>query len=168
MELFYSNPNRSFYVREITRKIDEQINSVRRELSNLLNIGIITSDTNNNKLYYLAVAYRYGWDDESQYIVDVDEDEKKILYVAENEANDSGGKYGVEVVKIQGDVWDGSQESIAYFPSVYGEAKPRYCWASKCWERVGREITNIENIPDDLTMEIDAFNKAVSALTSNY
>src|SRR5476651_924000 len=52
LQLFYSNPNRSFYVREITRKIDEQINSVRRELSNLLSIGIITSDNNNNKLYY--------------------------------------------------------------------------------------------------------------------
>lgn len=52
LQLFYSNPNRSFYVREITRKIDEQINSVRRELSNLLNIGIISSETTNNKLYY--------------------------------------------------------------------------------------------------------------------
>lgn len=52
LQLFYSNPNRSFYVREITRKIDEQINSVRRELANLLNAGIITSDTSNNKVYY--------------------------------------------------------------------------------------------------------------------
>jgi len=52
LQLFYSNPNRSYYVREITRKIDEQINSVRRELSNLLSIGIITSDNTNNKLYY--------------------------------------------------------------------------------------------------------------------
>lgn len=52
LQLFYSNPNRSFYVREITRKIDEQINSVRRELANLLNVGIIVSDTTNNKLYY--------------------------------------------------------------------------------------------------------------------
>jgi predicted transcriptional regulator len=52
LQLFYSNPNRSFYVREITRKIDEQINSVRRELANLLSIGIISSDTQNNKLYY--------------------------------------------------------------------------------------------------------------------
>ncbi len=52
LRLFYGNPDRSFYVREITRKIDEQINSVRRELSNLLNVGIITSDTTNNKLYY--------------------------------------------------------------------------------------------------------------------
>jgi len=52
LQLFYSNPNRSFYVREITRKIDEQINSVRRELANLLNVGIITSDNTDNKLYY--------------------------------------------------------------------------------------------------------------------
>lgn len=52
LQLFYSNPNRSFFVREITRKIDEQINSVRRELSNLQSIGIIVSDNNNNKLYY--------------------------------------------------------------------------------------------------------------------
>jgi len=52
LQLFFSNPNRSFYVREITRKIDEQINSVRRELSNLLSMGIISSDANNNRLYY--------------------------------------------------------------------------------------------------------------------
>lgn len=52
LRLFFSNPNRSFYVREITRKVDEQINSVRRELGNLLSIGIISSDQPNNRLYY--------------------------------------------------------------------------------------------------------------------
>lgn len=52
LHLFYVNPNRSFYVREITRKVEEQINSVRRELANLQSIGIITSDTSNNKVYY--------------------------------------------------------------------------------------------------------------------
>jgi predicted nucleotidyltransferase len=50
--LFFNNPSRPFYVREITRKIDEQINSVRRELANLLSIGIITSLSKNNRLYY--------------------------------------------------------------------------------------------------------------------
>ena len=60
LRLFYANPNRSFYVREITRKIDEQINSVRRELANLLSIGIISSDTTNNRLYYeVNQAYKY-------------------------------------------------------------------------------------------------------------
>lgn len=60
LQLFYSNPNRSFYVREITRKIDEQINSVRRELANLLSVGIIVSDNTNNRLYYeVNQAYEF-------------------------------------------------------------------------------------------------------------
>lgn len=52
LHLFLSNPDRAFYVREITRKIDEQINSVRRELANMLSIGIIKSENSNNRLYY--------------------------------------------------------------------------------------------------------------------
>lgn len=52
LSLFFNNPNRPYYVREITRKVDEQINSVRRELSNLLAIGIIRSEGTNNRLYY--------------------------------------------------------------------------------------------------------------------
>ena len=52
LDLFYRNPNRSYYVREITRKIDEQINSVRRELANLLSIGIVKSENRDNRLYY--------------------------------------------------------------------------------------------------------------------
>jgi hypothetical protein len=60
LQLFYSNPNRSFYVREITRKIDEQINSVRRELANLLTIGIIVSRNDNNKLFY-EVNQKFGY-----------------------------------------------------------------------------------------------------------
>lgn len=58
LHLFLNNPGKSFYVREITRLIDEQINSVRRELSNMLNVGIIKSDTSDNKLYY-EVNQRY-------------------------------------------------------------------------------------------------------------
>jgi predicted transcriptional regulator len=52
LSLFFNNPGRPFYVREITRKIDEQINSVRRELANLLSIGLISSEGANNRLYY--------------------------------------------------------------------------------------------------------------------
>jgi hypothetical protein len=60
LHLFLNNPGKAFYVREITRLIDEQINSVRRELSNMLNVGIITSDTAENKLYY-TVNQRYDY-----------------------------------------------------------------------------------------------------------
>lgn len=54
LELFFASANKSFYVREITRVINEQINSVRRELMNLESIGIIRSETFDNKVYYTA------------------------------------------------------------------------------------------------------------------
>lgn len=60
LHLFLNNPNKSFYVREITRTIEEQINSVRRELSNMLKIGLISSKESDNKLYYMAEKkYKY-------------------------------------------------------------------------------------------------------------
>ena len=60
LHLFLNNPGKSFYVREITRLIDEQINSVRRELANMMNVGIIVSDNADNKLYY-AVNQQYQY-----------------------------------------------------------------------------------------------------------
>jgi hypothetical protein len=60
LHLFLNHPGQSFYVREITRLIDEQINSVRRELSNMLEVGVIASDSADNKLYY-QVNQRYEY-----------------------------------------------------------------------------------------------------------
>ncbi|MBQ9484569.1 transcriptional regulator [Candidatus Saccharibacteria bacterium] len=56
LKLFFENPEKSFYVREMTRVIDEQINSVRRELLNLESIGVIKNETFDNKVYYSANA----------------------------------------------------------------------------------------------------------------
>jgi hypothetical protein len=54
LSLFLTNPGRSFYVREITRTINEQINSVRRELLNLKSIGLVKSHEKKGKIYYEA------------------------------------------------------------------------------------------------------------------
>ena len=39
--LFLENADRSFFVREVARRVDAQLNAVRRELKNLLDVGII-------------------------------------------------------------------------------------------------------------------------------
>jgi hypothetical protein len=52
LHLFYNNPGKAYFVREITRVIDEQINSVRRELANMMKIGVVISNNVDNKLYY--------------------------------------------------------------------------------------------------------------------
>ena len=54
LQLFFENPTKAFYVREMTRVIEEQINSVRRELLNLESIGVIKNETFDNKVYYVA------------------------------------------------------------------------------------------------------------------
>ncbi len=49
---FFENPEESFFVREISRKINGQINSVRRELENLKSFGLLLSKNRENKKYY--------------------------------------------------------------------------------------------------------------------
>jgi predicted transcriptional regulator len=39
--LFLQHPEQAFYVRELTRRIDAQLNSVRRELQNLIDLGVV-------------------------------------------------------------------------------------------------------------------------------
>ncbi len=41
LKLFFENKDRAYFVRELTREIDAQINSVRRELENLVQLGIV-------------------------------------------------------------------------------------------------------------------------------
>ncbi len=43
LRLFFLNPNRQYYVREMARHVRSQINAVRRELENLQSAGIITT-----------------------------------------------------------------------------------------------------------------------------
>lgn len=52
VELFYTNPDNMYYVREITRETKEEINAVRRELDRMLEAGILKSEQRGNRLYY--------------------------------------------------------------------------------------------------------------------
>lgn len=49
---FLANPKEEFFIRELTRILDEQINSLRRELENLEKIGLLKSTERNRKKYY--------------------------------------------------------------------------------------------------------------------
>ncbi len=60
MELFFNNPDEMYYVRQITRLINEEINAVRRELERMLGSGMLKSEERGNRLYYyLNKKYLY-------------------------------------------------------------------------------------------------------------
>jgi hypothetical protein len=51
-ETFLTDPEEMFYIRELTRKIDEEINAVRRELLNMKAAGMVREEKRGNRLYY--------------------------------------------------------------------------------------------------------------------
>ncbi|MCK9185998.1 hypothetical protein M0P48_00990 [Candidatus Gracilibacteria bacterium] len=48
------NPEEEYFIRELTRKLNEQINSIRRELDNLKRAGLLKTKTKNRKKYYVV------------------------------------------------------------------------------------------------------------------
>jgi len=52
INIFFSRPRELYFVRQLVRLCDEEINSVRRELSSLKNINLLLSEVRGNRLFY--------------------------------------------------------------------------------------------------------------------
>ncbi len=52
LETFFSCPDKLYYGRQLSRKINEQINAVRRELDNLRRLGLLKSEKRANRIYF--------------------------------------------------------------------------------------------------------------------
>lgn len=56
LRLLLTNPTKSYFVREMSRKVDEHMNSVRRELGFLTDVDIIVASGEGQKRFYQANA----------------------------------------------------------------------------------------------------------------
>lgn len=56
LDLLLNNINEDLHVREIVRRVGAEINAVRRELENLISIGLLTKRQSSNRLYYSVVT----------------------------------------------------------------------------------------------------------------
>lgn len=54
LELFLSNPDHAYHVREIVRRVSEEINAVRRELARLEKTNLLGSEWRANRRLYFA------------------------------------------------------------------------------------------------------------------
>ena len=54
LELFLGSPNEIYHVREIVRRVGEEINAVRRELARLEKTGLLISEWRANRRYYFV------------------------------------------------------------------------------------------------------------------
>ncbi len=54
LDLFYNHPEDRFYMREIARRLRRDVSGIKRELSNLEHIGLLTSEKKGNLKYFYA------------------------------------------------------------------------------------------------------------------
>ncbi len=59
LKIFLGNVRGLYYVRELTRMTKEEINAIRRELENLLKVGLLQSEKRGNRLYYSVKTSYY-------------------------------------------------------------------------------------------------------------
>jgi len=52
LQVLFNSPKETFYIRQLTRLTEEKLNSVRRELENLKEAGILLSEPRGNKIFY--------------------------------------------------------------------------------------------------------------------
>jgi hypothetical protein len=88
---------------------------------------------------YVVVAYMLGWTNVHQYLVCATSDKEKAVEEAGKEATESDGKYGVAVYSLS-ESRDGDFHLEAYFPSAYGEDKPRWNAQLSMFSDVGTKV----------------------------
>lgn len=97
LRLFLNNPEKYFYVRELARNLESHLNSIRRELDNLEEIGILLSidkpadeageeEAGNRKYYKLNKAFSFVDDLQSLFV--------KAHMLTENTLADKVAKLG--------------------------------------------------------------------------
>ncbi|MBU0879051.1 MAG: nucleotidyltransferase domain-containing protein, partial [Candidatus Omnitrophica bacterium] len=139
LTMLFTNPKRRFYVRELSRDVKENINSVRCELKKLSSIGVVSSEREANLLYY-KINMRCPLYKEL----------KNLIYKTE-----AFGPYLKEIANFPNDIcvafvygstaynqeWERSDIDLFVLGDIDGEKLHRYIF--KFEEEIGREINTI-------------------------
>lgn len=163
LRLFFENPEKSFYVREMTRVIEEQINSVRRELLNLESIGVIKNETFDNKVYYSANSKH------PFYRPLVDMFSKKIDLTREKDIHDTTWEEYCRPVKnyLRALVVTNrlpGQEGIDLLVIGNDKTKKLTRWAEVIEKKQGKPINYVIMSPDDFSYRQSVHDRFVSEI----
>ena len=167
LHLFLNNPGQAFYVREITRLIGEQINSVRRELSNMLEVGIITSNNTDNKLYY-EVNQRYEYYAPLRTIF-ADQAVSAVVEKGKAEAweSDLASLPNARFVAIAGLLVRGSASNVDLLVAGDVPSKKIKMAVSNIEKTIGRELTYSILTYDELYYRLSVHDRFISNILAS-
>ncbi len=170
LNLFFNNPGKEFYVREITRIIDEQVNSVRRELSNMQSANIVKSTMKDRKLYY-EVNQRHKYYVPLRAIfsgTEIKEDVALAVGSADNwEARIEPVKNDIKLFIISGVLVDGSNSVTDML--IVGDNGNRQLskWAAKIEKDESRELNYTIMSPEELYYRVSLKDKFLAGITES-
>lgn len=87
---------------------------------------------------FFVIAYRWGWTNCHQYVVDCSAIQEEMIDVAHRECQDRGGKYGVAVYRV--DSVNASHKLEVYFPSLCDETSPYVNAMIEVQKDIGRSV----------------------------
>jgi Fe2+ or Zn2+ uptake regulation protein len=170
LNLFLTNPDKSFYVREITRLIDEQVNSVRRELKNLEEFKVVKSTTEDRKLFYgINQRFKYYIPLRGMFAgAEIPEIETKQIEVLTNSWSEriSKIKNSLDVFVISGVLVEGSESNIDML--LVGDDKSILSsWASEIEKEEGRELNYVVLSMEDFYYRYTTRDTFIAEIFSN-
>ena len=105
LTVFLMNQEKEYFIRELTRKLDEQINSVRRELDNLKKVGLLKARAKNRKKFYYVNKDFILLDELKGIII-------KVLSSNESLAKDIGKLGKIKLLALSGQLVGRQTESV--------------------------------------------------------
>ena len=170
LNLFLTNPDKSFYVREITRLIDEQVNSVRRELKNLEEFKVVKSTTEDRKLFYgINQRFKYYIPLRGMFAgAEIPEIETKQIETSTNPWNEriSKIKNNLDVFVISGVLVESSESNIDML-LVGNDKSILSSWASEIEKEEGRELNYVVLSMEDFYYRYTTRDTFIAEIFSN-
>lgn len=172
LNLFLNNPDKTFYVREITRMIDEQVNSVRRELKNLEDINVVKSTTEDRKLFY-GINQRFKFYIPLRAIFTGTEIVEGDTSISSDESKKSWKnkiseiRKHLQVLVISGVLVDGSESNIDMLLVGDNSKNQLSDWASLIEKQEGRELNYVILSMSDFYYRYSTKDVFVSGIFNN-
>ena len=170
LNLFLTNPDKSFYVREITRLIDEQVNSVRRELKNLEEFKVVKSTTEDRKLFYgINQRFKYYIPLRGMFAgAEIPENETKQIEASTHSWNERISKIekNLDVFVISGVLVEGSESNIDML-LVGNDKSILSSWASEIEKEEGRELNYVVLSMEDFYYRYTTRDTFIAEIFSN-
>ena len=115
----------------------------------------------SERVFYVVIAYRWGWLNNTWYMVHIGCERDRAIAVACYEALNRAGKYGIAVYGICGDPLE--WKLIHYVSSLYGEGRPYRNWRLEWIDHVGARVCDAYEegveLPAWLVKEIEEYMK---------